>query len=136
MDYAENGSVALERNLSVNPFDDFDSEFEMEVCDFLREHGFIVDTQVGCSGFRILGLRKPNSSEYVLAIECDGATYHSSKNARDRDRLRQEILEGMGWKFYRIWSTEWFKNTAIEKRKLLDVAKQAICSKSDLKNNR
>ena len=137
LDYAENGSVALERNLSVNPFDDFDSEFEMEVCDFLREHGFIVDAQVGCSGFRIdLGLRKPNSSEYVLAIECDGATYHSSKNARDRDRLRQEILEGMGWKFYRIWSTEWFKNTVIEKRKLLDVAKQAICSKSDLKNNR
>lgn len=132
LDYAENGNIALKRNLSVNPFDDFDSEFEMEVCDFLRENGFTVDTQVGCSGFRIdLALRKPNSSEYVLAIECDGAKYHFSKNARDRDRLRQEILEGMGWRFYRIWSTEWFKNTAVEKDRLIKAATQAICSKSD-----
>ena len=103
LDYAENGDVALDRSISVNPFEQFDSEFEMDVCDFLRDHGFTVDTQVGCSGFRIdLGLKKPNSSDYVLAIECDGATYHSSKNARDRDRLRQEILERMGWRFYRI----------------------------------
>ncbi len=127
LDYAENGNVALERTISVNPFEQFDSEFEMEVCEFLRDHGFTVDTQVGCSGFRIdLGLKKPNSSDYVLAIECDGATYHSSKNARDRDRLRQEILERMGWRFYRIWSTDWFRNNSIEKEKLLKVATEAV----------
>ena len=127
LDYAENGDVALERDITVNPFEQFDSEFEMDVCDFLREHGFSVDTQVGCSGFRIdLGLKKPNSSDYVLAIECDGATYHSSKNARDRDRLRQEILERMGWRFYRIWSTDWFRNTAVEKENLLKAANEAI----------
>ena len=127
LDYAENGDVALERTISVNPFEQFDSEFEMDVCDFLRDHGFTVDTQVGCSGFRIdLGLKKPNSSDYVLAIECDGATYHSSKNARDRDRLRQEILERMGWRFYRIWSTDWFRNTAVEKERLLKAATEAI----------
>lgn len=127
LDYAENGDVALERAISVNPFEQFDSEFEMDVCDFLRDHGFTVDTQVGCSGFRIdLGLKKPNSSDYVLAIECDGATYHSSKNARDRDRLRQEILERMGWRFYRIWSTDWFRNTAVEKERLLKAATEAI----------
>lgn len=127
LDYAENGYVALEKSLSVNPFEQFDSEFEMDVCDFLREHGFTVDTQVGCSGFRIdLGLKKPDSSDYVLAIECDGATYHSSKNARDRDRLRQEILERMGWRFYRIWSTDWFRNTAVEKERLLKAATEAI----------
>ena len=127
LDYAEHGDVALERSISVNPFEKFDSEFEMDVCDFLRDHGFTVDTQVGCSGFRIdLGLKKPNSSDYVLAIECDGATYHSSKNARDRDRLRQEILERMGWNFYRIWSTDWFRNTVVEKDRLLEACQKAI----------
>ncbi len=127
LDYAENGDIALERTISVNPFEQFDSEFEMDVCDFLREHGFTVDMQVGCSGFRIdIGLKKPDSSDYVLAIECDGATYHSSKNARDRDRLRQEILERMGWRFYRIWSTDWFRNTTVEKERLLKAATEAI----------
>lgn len=127
LDYAENGSIALERTISVSPFEQFDSDFELEVCEFLRSQGFTVDTQVGCSGFRIdLGLRLPNSSDYVLAIECDGATYHSSKNARDRDRLRQEILERMGWKFYRIWSTDWFKNKSVEKQRLLEIATEAV----------
>ena len=127
LDYAENGSIALERAVSVRPFEQFDSDFELEVCDYLRSKGFAVDTQVGCSGFRIdLGLKLPDSSDYVLAIECDGATYHSSQNARDRDRLRQEILERMGWKFYRIWSTDWFKNKSIEQLRLLEVAANAI----------
>ena len=127
LDYAENGEIALERAVSVSPFEQFDSDFELEVCDYLRSNGFSVDTQVGCSGFRIdLGLKLPDSSDYVLAIECDGATYHSSKNARDRDRLRQEILERMGWKFYRIWSTDWFRNKSVEQLRLLEVATDAV----------
>lgn len=131
LDYAENGSIALERSVSVGTDDQFDSEFEMEVCDFLREKGYTVDTQVGCSGFRIdLGVKRPDTSDYVLAIECDGATYHSSRNARDRDRLRQEILESMGWKFYRIWSTEWFKNGVIERERLVASLDAALCAAS------
>lgn len=127
LDYAENGEIALSRSVSVNSFDNYDSEFEMEVCEFLREKGFCVDTQVGCSSFKIdMALRRPDSSDYLLAIECDGATYHSSKSARDRDRLRQEILERMGWKFYRIWSTDWFRNKLVEKERLLEAAKAAI----------
>ena len=127
LDYAENGDIAMERAVTVNPFEQFDSDFELEVCDFLRAKGFSVDTQVGCSGFRIdLGLKLPNSSDYVLAIECDGATYHSSKNARDRDRLRQEILERMGWRFYRIWSTDWFRNKSVEQLRLLEAAADAV----------
>ena len=127
LDYAENGNIALERAVSVSPYEQFDSDFELEVCDYLRSKGFAVDTQVGCSGFRIdLGLKLPDSSDYVLAIECDGATYHSSKNARDRDRLRQEILERMGWKFYRIWSTDWFRNKSVEQSRLLEAAADAI----------
>lgn len=127
LDYAENGSIALERMISVRPFEQFDSDFELEVCEYLRSKGFTVDAQVGCSGFRIdLGLKLPDSSDYVLAIECDGATYHSSKNARDRDRLRQEILERMGWNFYRIWSTDWFRNKSYEQLRLLEAATDAV----------
>ena len=137
LDYAENGAVAIERVISVNPFEQFDSEFEMEVCEFLRDNGYEVDTQVGCSNFRIdLGIKRPETSDYVLAIECDGATYHSSKNARDRDRLRQQILENMGWKFYRIWSTDWFKNTAVEKERLLEGVKKVMCDTIDKDKNR
>ncbi len=127
LDYAENGEIALERAIEVNPFEHFDSEFEMEVCDFLREKGYSVDTQVGCSSFKIdLAVKRPDTSDYVLAVECDGATYHSSKTARDRDRLRQDILERMGWKFYRIWSTDWFRNKRVEKDRLLKAVKEAI----------
>ncbi len=127
LEFAERGQIVLDSELTVNPNDEFDSDFEMEVCDFLRKNGYYVDTQVGCCQYKIdLGLRRANSSDYVLAIECDGATYHSSKNARDRDRLRQEILEGMGWKFYRIWSTDWFKNTRLEQQRLLEAVENAL----------
>ena len=129
LDYAENGAIALERTITVNPFESYDSEFEMEVCDFLREKGYTVDTQVGCSSFKIdLAIKRPDSSDYVLAVECDGATYHSSKTARDRDRLRQDILERMGWKFYRIWSTDWFRNKSVEKERLLSAVKEAFAN--------
>ena len=127
LDYAENGNIALERTIKVSQFDSFESEFEMEVCDFLRKYGYSIDTQVGVSSFRIdLALKSPNSSNYLLAIECDGATYHSSKTARDRDRLRQNILENMGWKFYRIWSTDWFRNKQVEKIRLLNTVQEIV----------
>lgn len=127
LDYAQNGEEALERTITVSGEDKFDSYFEQEVCDFLRDNGFTVDTQVGCSGYKIdLGLRRPDSSNYLMAIECDGATYHSSKNARDRDSLRQRVLENMGWQFYRIWSTDWYRNKAVEKERLLQAAKEAV----------
>ena len=126
LDYAQNGEKALERSIVVDDQNEPDSAFELEVCEFLRDHGYSVDMQVGCSGYRIdLGLKKPLSSDYLLAIECDGATYHSSKNARDRDCLRQNVLERMGWVFYRIWSTDWFRNNVIEKERLLTAVKEA-----------
>lgn len=127
LDFAENGEVALERSSAVNPFAQMDAEFEKEVFEFLTENGFKVDMQVGCSAFKIaLAVKHPKTLNYVLAIECDGYNYRSSKNTRDRDRLRQEILERMGWKFYRIWSTDWFRNKRVEKERLLERAKLAI----------
>ncbi|MCR5611241.1 MAG: DUF4011 domain-containing protein [Clostridiales bacterium] len=127
LDYAQNGETALERGITVRSEDSFDSDFELEVCEFLRDKGFTVDTQIGCSGFKIdMGIRLPGSSNYVLAVECDGASYHASKNARDRDSLRQRVLENMGWQFYRIWSTDWYKNNAVEKENLLRIAREAV----------
>lgn len=88
------------------------NDFEDAIRETLVERGFIVDAQVGAGSFRIdLAIRDPRDpSKYLIGVECDGATYHSSRVARDRDLLRQEILENMGWKLYRVWSTEWFQN--------------------------
>lgn len=82
--------------------------FEVDVRDALVREGIRVIAQYGASGFRIdFAAQHPTSpGMMVLAIECDGATYHSSETARDRDRLRQQILEGLGWTFHRIWSQD------------------------------
>ena len=64
--------------------------------------------------------------KYILAVECYGATYHSSANARDRDRLRQSVLEGIGWRFHRIWSTDWFRHRGKEIVKLRIAIENAI----------
>ena len=76
----------------------------------IMAHGYEVDPQVGEAGFRIdLAVRDPErAGRYVLGIECDGASYHSSRSARDRDRIRQQVLEDRDWTIHRIWSTDWF----------------------------
>jgi very-short-patch-repair endonuclease len=136
LDYAEHGVQALERAISASDEPEFDSPFEQDVYEFLKENGFEVTTQVGCSKYRIdLGLKRPGTSDYVLAIECDGATYHSSNSARDRDRLRQSILERMNWRFYRIWSTDWYKNNLVEKKALIEECKRALARKDDFSTN-
>ncbi|MGH6877796.1 MAG: DUF559 domain-containing protein [Rhizomicrobium sp.] len=85
----------------------------------MRGFGYQVDAQVGSAGFKIdLGIRHSEKpGRYILAVECDGATYHRAAWARERDRQRQEILEAMGWKFHRIWSTDWFyrRNAELER---------------------
>lgn len=89
-----------------------DSDFEVAVMDALEREGFECIPQVGVAGFFIdVAVVDPgNPGRYLMGIECDGATYHSAKSARDRDRLRQTILERLGWRIRRIWSTDWFKN--------------------------
>ena len=98
-----------------------DSDFEVFVAKAIRAKGFEVVAQVGVANYFIdLAIVDPNrAGTYLLGIECDGATYHSSKAARDRDRYRQEVLEKLGWKLYRIWSTDWFKNPDVEIEKLV-----------------
>jgi very-short-patch-repair endonuclease len=88
----------------------FDSDFEEAVAFAVRDLGYDCRPQVGMAGFFIdLAVLDPRDPDrYLLGIECDGAAYHSSQYARDRDRLRQAILEKRGWKIHRIWSTDWF----------------------------
>jgi very-short-patch-repair endonuclease len=97
------------------------NDFEMSVGAVLKEKGLDVVPQVGVAGFFIdLGVRHPlKQGAFLLGIECDGASYHSGRSARDRDRLRQEILVNLGWKIYRIWSTDWFKSRDSEIKRLL-----------------
>ncbi|HEX4050324.1 MAG TPA: DUF4011 domain-containing protein [Steroidobacteraceae bacterium] len=99
----------------------YDSPFEAEVAAILRDAGHRVEAQVGVAGYFIdLAVCHPlNTDHFVLGIECDGASYHSAKSARDRDRLRQEILERLGWSLHRIWSTDWFHARDREKSRLL-----------------
>ena len=97
-----------------------DTPFEEDVADVVRSLGFLADPQVGSSGFRIdIGVRHPDRpGTYILAIECDGAAYHSALWARERDRLRQDVLEHLGWRFHRVWSTDWFYNRPAEVQRL------------------
>jgi len=94
-----------------------DSEFEEAVAMAISALGMTPHFQIGVEGFRIdIGVLDPRSkaTTYLCGIECDGATYHSHPVARDRDRLREEILISRGWKIHRIWSTDWFKNRSTE----------------------
>lgn len=112
LDYAERGAIALPAadEGSLGPAE---SPFEESVVDALEAKGWEVRTQIGVSGFRIdLGVVHPKrSGAFIAGIECDGAQYHSSATARDRDKVRQAVLEGLGWKILRIWSTSWFRNS-------------------------
>jgi very-short-patch-repair endonuclease len=104
-----------------------DSPFEEEVRLALEARGHRVAAQVGQAGFFIdLAVIDPaQPGRYLLGIECDGATYHSALSARDRDRLRQQILEGLGWKIHRVWSTDWFQNPGREIERLEEALKAA-----------
>ena len=103
-----------------------DSDFEIAVMDALAQHGFECVPQVGVAGFFIdIAVRDPGMpGRYLMGIECDGATYHNSKSTRDRDRVRQSVLEGLDWNIYRIWSTDWFKHPDAELKPIIDRLKQ------------
>jgi very-short-patch-repair endonuclease len=98
-----------------------DSPFETAVIRALRDRSWTVHPQVGCSGYRIdLAVVDPRApGRYILGIECDGRSYHSGATARDRDRLRQHVLESLGWRIHRIWSTDWWLNPDAEMEKLV-----------------
>ncbi len=111
LEYAERGPSALGTGVQGS-MGDFESPFETAVARELREKGWIVRPQIGVSAFRIdLGIVHPDEPGVFLAgVECDGAMYHSSAYARERDKIRQAVLEGLGWTLFRVWSTDWWIN--------------------------
>lgn len=111
MEFAEQGPAALRRATHAGlGADRFDSPFEEAVARALRARGWDVRTQVGVSRFYIdLGIVHPDApGRFLAGVECDGATYHGSATARDRDRIRHAVLSSLGWNLLRLWSTDYF----------------------------
>ncbi len=110
LEYARSGRLPVAQGTVTDR--EPDSDFEISVANALRARGYEAEPQLGVAGYFIdLGVRHPDRrGEFLAGIECDGATYHSSLSARDRDRIRQEILESLGWRgrIVRVWSTDWF----------------------------
>ena len=106
--YAERGRIAIPSGFPG----DFESPFEAAVAQELRMRDWQVHPQIGVSSYRIdLGIVHPDTpGRYLVGIECDGAMYHSSAFARERDKIRQAVLENRGWKIFRVWSSDWWTN--------------------------
>ena len=107
--FAETGIIS---DTLVRQSGEPENDFEEAIMNAIKEKGYLVDAQVGCKNYRIdLAIKDPrDQSRYLLAVECDGATYHSGYSARVHDRLRQQVLEGLGWNVFRIWSTDWWRS--------------------------
>jgi len=111
-----------ERSLTQND----ENGLAQSVLEILESDGFSVDRDVGCSRVRIdLAVRKDGSDDYLIGVECDGESYCASGSARDRDRLRPQVLEGLGWNLYRIWSPEWLRNPRAELERIRDAIDSA-----------
>ena len=123
LEYAEKGEIT---DLSRRTSGTTENAFEESIRQALTNRGYLVDAQVGSGGYSIdLAIRDPNDkSRYILAVECDGKAYHSSYSARANDRLRQEVLEGKGWNFFRIWSTDWNRDPIAELDQLDELVKK------------
>ena len=123
--YAETGvmptNVSYESDFSV------DSPFQQEVARRLENLGYQVHQEVASGGkFVDIAIVDPeHPGRYIIGIECDGASYHSSRSARDRDRLREQVLEGLGWKLHRVWSTDWFNNPERELKRTVEAIDNA-----------
>jgi hypothetical protein len=130
LDYAQRGVAALALDLEDSA-GDAESPFEEEVLRAIRGWAYEAVPQVGVAGYRIdIGVRHPEKrGTYALGVECDGAMYHSSKVARDRDRLRQEVLEGLDWRIHRIWSTAWYRDRQAQEKRLRNAIEAAIAGR-------
>jgi very-short-patch-repair endonuclease len=127
LDYAERGVAALAHTIGPSGLD-AESPFEEEVVRVIRSWGYGAEPQVGAAGYRVdIGVKESDGGgRFILGVECDGAQYHSSRVARDRDRLRQGVLERLGWRVYRIWGPAWYRTRDAEERKLHEAIEAAI----------
>jgi very-short-patch-repair endonuclease len=123
--FAQHGKFNIDKDIPLpvkRPFEDV-------VAEELTQSGYTIHKQVGSEGFYLdMAVVDPeNPGRYLMAIECDGEAYAAAKSASDRDRLRTQVLESIGWKTYRVWSTDWFRNPERELRRLItaiEIAKE------------
>jgi very-short-patch-repair endonuclease len=129
LEFAIRGARALVAQSTATGRDP-DSPFEAAVIKLLRNAGWVVHPQVGCSGYRIdLAIVDPRApGRYMVGIECDGRAYHSGATARDRDRLRQHVLESLGWRIHRIWSTDWWLDPEREVEKVTQLLQSLLAT--------
>ncbi|MDE5654156.1 MAG: type III restriction endonuclease subunit R, partial [Clostridia bacterium] len=126
IEFAQNGSTDFVQDMAESE-DCQAFDFEMQVAQFLRSKGYEVDVKIGASAGSVdIGVKATGSDDYVLAVECDGRSYKSAKNTRDRDRLRASILQRMGWHYHRVWAIDWIKNNKDEKDRLLKALEEAL----------
>lgn len=130
LDYAERGMPALMTNLGSTDAEP-ESPFEESVIQVLTNWGYTIEPQVGSAGYRIdIGVRHPDyPGLFMLGVECDGYQYHSALVARDRDRLRQQVLERIGWQLHRIWGTAWYRDRAGEEARLRQALEDAAAGR-------
>lgn len=111
LEYLERGEAGLEGTVEIGAPGDAESPFEDAVGRALIDRGYRIQRQVGCANYSIdIAILSEDGQEFDLGIECDGATYHRSPTARDRDRIRERVLRGLGWKIHRVWSSSWITN--------------------------
>jgi very-short-patch-repair endonuclease len=124
--YAELGPISLAIGTQESK-GDVESPLELSVLRTISSWGYEVVPQVGTAGYRVdLGVRDPsNLNRFLMGVECDGRAYHSSRVARDRDRLRQQVLEGLGWQLHRVWGPTWYRNRRQAEQDLRDALEQA-----------
>jgi very-short-patch-repair endonuclease len=125
---AERGRATPDASTAVR----FRSALERELHDVLTREGYLVDTQVGCGSYVLdLAVRHPaQSGVYALGIETDGPMYHLAKTARDRDRLRLQVLADLGWSVHRVWTMEWHHRRSREVERLLQAAREACATET------
>ncbi len=130
LSFAQTGRLAISQPTDAEE----QTPFEEAVAEAVESLGYQVHRQVGIAGFFVdLAVIDPNQpGRYILGIECDGAAYHSSRSARDRDRLRQAVLEDHGWIIHRIWSTDWFQRPFEQLRKVGEAIERARIAISEM----
>lgn len=125
--FAMQGTAALPKAEKKNSLYEVDT-FSEQVGKFLTSRGCAVQMNVGSSDYTIdIAVEHPQKpGQYIAGIECDGSSYYMARTVRDREHLRTSVLEQMGWKMYRVWSTEWIRNPEAEKERLMNFIREAL----------
>ena len=128
LDYAEKGPQSSEPSFWMGHLDGPERTIENDLAERLERRGYEVESQVGCSGYRIdVAVRHPeDKGRYILGVECDGTNYQNAATARDRDRLRAFVLRDLGWHLHRVWSPDWWIQPEREVDKVEAAIKDAL----------